>query len=62
MFSQGQLIFAACFLVAFIAAAIYVYRRDAKLHAKVYSGSYKVLIGFLIFIGFLFVVKYFLKN
>ncbi len=62
MFSQGQLIFAACFVVAFVIAAIYVYRKDAKLHSKVYRGSYKVLIAFLMFIAFLFVVKMYLKE
>jgi amino acid transporter len=62
MFSQGQLIFAAVFAVAFIIISVVVYRKDAKLHSKVYKGSYKVLIAFLLFIAFLFVVKTFLKR
>ena len=62
MFSQGQLIFAGIFLFAFLVIAVFVYRKDAKLHSKVYKGSYKVLIAFMIFIAFLFVVKSFLKG
>lgn len=62
MFSQGQLIFAAIFVIVFIIVAIFVYKRDAALHSQVYKGSYKVLIGFLLFIAFLFIVKIFLKK
>lgn len=62
MFSTGQWIFAACFLVAFVIAAIFVYRKDAALHRQVYKGSYRVLIGFMVFIGLLFVIKVFLKR
>ncbi len=32
MFSQGQLLFAGCFFIAFVFAMIYAYRKDAKLH------------------------------
>lgn len=62
MFSQGQLVFTGFFLVAFIIAAIYVYRKDTKLHKLHYKGSYRVLIGFLIFIGLLFVIKIYMKR
>ncbi len=62
MFSPGQLLFAAFFVVIFIAAMIYSYRKDIMLHRKFYAGNYKVLIGFLLFIGFLFVVKIYLKH
>ena len=62
MFTQGQLIFAGLFLVAFVAAAIFVYRKDKALHRQHYKGSYRVLIGFLLFIAFLFVIKGYLKH
>lgn len=62
MFSQGQLIFAGLFLVCFIIAAVVMYRKDAALHNKVYKGSYRVLIVFLLFVGALFAIKYFLKH
>ncbi len=62
MFSQGQMIFAGLFLVTFIIVAIFVYRKDKRLHKVHYKGSYKVLIGFLLFIGFLFVIKGYLKH
>jgi cytochrome bd-type quinol oxidase subunit 1 len=62
MFSQGQMIFAGVFLVAFVIAAIFVYQKDKSLHRQYYKGSYRVLIGFLLFIAFLFVIKRFLKH
>ncbi|MDI5949433.1 hypothetical protein QLS91_00350 [Flavobacterium sp. LB2P84] len=62
MFSQGQLVFAGLFLVAFIIAAIYAYRKDIKIHKEFYKGNYKILIGFGIFIGILFFIKVFFKR
>ena len=62
MFSQGQWIFAGLFLVAFIIASVYVYRKDAALHQKFYKGSYRVLIGFFLFIVLLFVIKVTMKR
>jgi uncharacterized membrane protein len=62
MFSQGQLIFAVLFLIAFVIAVSYSYRKDIVIHRNFYKGNYKVLIGFLIFIGLLFVIKIFFKH
>lgn len=62
MFSTGQLIFAVLFLIAFIIATSYAYKGDKALHQKFYKGSYKVLIGFLLFIVLLFVIKIFFKR
>lgn len=57
MFSTGQLVFAALFLVAFISIIIYSYRKDIKLHKKYYKGSLYVLVGFIAFIILLFFLK-----
>ena len=62
MFSQGQLVFAACFFVTFVLAAIYSYRKDLTLHKTHYKGNYKILVGFLLFIGLLFLIKIFFKR
>jgi len=62
MFSQGQLVFAGCFFVAFVIAMIYAYRKDAKLHKTFYKGNYKILIGFILFIIILFMIKIFFKR
>ena len=62
MFTTGQLIFAAFFVVVFIAAMIYVYRKDLKLHKKHYKGSYKVLLVFLAFVALLFFIKTYLRE
>ncbi|WP_081209671.1 hypothetical protein [Salegentibacter sediminis] len=57
MFSTGQLIFAALFLIAFVAIITFSYRKDTKLHKKYYKGSIYVLIGFIAFIILLFFLK-----
>lgn len=62
MFSKGQLIFAVCFFVAFVIAMIFAYRKDIKIHKEFYKGNYKILIGFLVFIGILFVIKVYFKR
>lgn len=62
MFTTGQWIFAGLFLFTFIIAAIYAYKGDKVLHAKFYKGSYKVLIVFLLFIGMLFIIKFFFNH
>jgi hypothetical protein len=62
MFSQGQLIFAAVFVVFFIGVMIFSYRKDLKLHKQYYKGSVWILVAFLLFIGFLFLIKSLLKE
>jgi hypothetical protein len=61
MFSSGQLIFAGFFAITFLLILVYSYRKDLKLHQKHYKGAFKILIGFLIFIGLLFVIKTYLR-
>lgn len=62
MFSTNQLIFAICFFVAFVFLMIYSYKKDKKTHRKQYKGSFWILIGFLVFVGLLVAIKYFLKQ
>jgi hypothetical protein len=62
MFSQGQLIFALCFFIAFVIVMIFAYRKDLALHRVFYKGNYKVLLVFLLFIALLFVIKFFFKR
>ena len=63
MFSTGQIYFAIFFIISFVIASVYVYRKDLKLHEMHYKGSVKwVFITFILFIGLLFVLKVFLKK
>ena len=62
MFSTGQWIFAAIFLIAFVIVMVFSYRKDFITHQKFYKGSYKVLIAFLLFIFLLFIIKIILKR
>lgn len=62
MFSTGQLLFAGCFFIAFVIAMIYAYRKDLALHKIYYKGNYKILLGFFLFIGILFIIKVFFKR
>ncbi len=61
MFSTGQLIFAALFIVVFTIIIIISYRKDKKLHIKNYKGVKWVGIFFTIFIVILVAIKYLLK-
>jgi|TARA_R110001632_G_scaffold150172_5_gene267590 4-amino-4-deoxy-L-arabinose transferase-like glycosyltransferase len=62
MFSTGQLIFVIFFVIAFVILMLLAYRKDAGLHKKQYKGSKWVLVGFLAFIGLLFLIKFVLKR
>lgn len=62
MFTTGQLVFAGLFFLGFASLIYFSYSKDKALHTKNYPGSWKVLIGFIIFVIFLFSVKFILKN
>ncbi|MCY2688494.1 hypothetical protein [Salinimicrobium sp. TH3] len=62
MFSTGQIIFAALFFVAFVVVIFFSYRKDLKLHRKYYKGTLYILLGFIVFIGLLFLLKTYLKG
>lgn len=56
MFSNGQLIFAGCFVVAFVGLMIWSYAKDKKSHQIHYkSGAFKVGIACIVTI-FVFIV------
>lgn len=62
MFTTGQLIFAICFVIAFVIIMVFAYKRDKKLHRKHYRGSLWILVGFLVFVGLLLMAKWLLKQ
>jgi hypothetical protein len=62
MFSTGQLYFAMFFVIVFIFLMIKVYKKDLKDLKLQYKGVYWILFGFLLFIGLLFVIKFYLKE
>lgn len=62
MFSTGQLVFAILFFIGFIIILIYSYRGDRKLHRKYYKNSLWILVGFLVFMGLLFLLKIWFKE
>jgi multisubunit Na+/H+ antiporter MnhB subunit len=62
MLSTGQIIFAICFLIAFIIIMIISYRKDRKLHKKQFKGSVWILVGFIVFVLFLLAVKLYFKD
>ncbi len=51
MFTKGQLIFAACFIVAFTILMIWSYRKDIKIHKKYYKNTYIILITIFLIIA-----------
>lgn len=50
MFSKGQLIFAAIFVIAFVILMIWSYKKDFKIHKKYYKNSFLVLISVILII------------
>lgn len=62
MFTPGKLIFAIFFVVTFTFVITLAYKKDKKLHLKNYKGVIWVLFTFIIFVIFLFLFKYLLKN
>lgn len=58
MFSNGQIIFAILFAIAFISFLVYAYRKDIKLHQKYYKGSIWVLFAFIGFLLFIVAIKF----
>ena len=59
MFSNGQLLFAVFFVIAFSAVLIFTYKKDFKGHQVHYKGSFKILLTFLLAIAILFIIKYY---
>ena len=51
MFSKGQLIFAALFVIAFTILMIWSYRKDIKIHKKHYKNSFVVIITVFLIIA-----------
>lgn len=62
MFSTGQIYFALFFIIAFVITLILVYRKDLKILEPFYKGTYTIFIGFIIFIGLLFLIKFLMKD
>ena len=57
MFTKGQLIFSLFFLVVFIIAMVWAYKKDSFLNKLHFKGASKTLlvIGILLLVLFLFV-------
>lgn len=62
MFSTGQIYFALSFVVVFVITMIFVYQKDLKVLRPFYKKTYTVFIGFVIFIGLLFLIKFLMKD
>jgi len=62
MFTTGQIYFAIFFIIAFVITMILVYRKDLKVLKPFYKGTYTIFIGFIIFIGLLFLIKFLMKD
>ncbi len=62
MLSTGQLIFAGLFVIVFIAVIVFSYRKDLKMHKSYFKGGVlSIIIGFLVFIGILMLIKFYVK-
>ena len=50
MFTTGRIVFISFFVLMFVAAMIWSYRKDKKLHLKQYKGAKWILVGFILFL------------
>ena len=57
MFTQGQLIFAIFFLIAFTIIITISYKKDLIFLKKTYKGVKWVLVGFIVFFFILILLK-----
>jgi len=62
MFSTGQLIFAAFFVIVFTVVMVYAYRKDLQLHKRYYKGSLRILAVFILFIITIVIIKKFIVS
>ncbi|ARV12752.1 hypothetical protein BTO09_10515 [Gilvibacter sp. SZ-19] len=50
MFTTGRIVFISFFVLAFVGAMIWAYRKDKNLHLKQYKGAKWILLGFILFL------------
>jgi membrane-anchored protein YejM (alkaline phosphatase superfamily) len=62
MFSPGQIVFAALFVIAFTGVLFWMYRKDRAWHRKQYKGTRWVLVFFISFVIILLIMKYLLRD
>ncbi len=63
MFTTGRIIFASLFVVAFVIAMLFSYKKDAKNNKKHYqNGALYVAIGIVAVIALLFLSKFLISG
>ena len=62
MFSPGQIVFAALFVIAFTGVLFWMYRKDRAWLRKQYTGARWVLVFFISFVIILLIMKYLLRD
>lgn len=62
MFSKGQTLFAILFAISFITIIVFMYLKDKNIHQQQYKGVKWIVLGFLLFILFLFLIKGYIKE
>lgn len=62
MFSDGQLIFAGFFAIAFLVVMVISYRKDIKLHKTYYKNVWIVGVGIIIAIAIFAMITFWLHD
>ena len=58
-FNPGQIAFVVFFVVVFVVAQIWSYRKDKSTNRKYYSGAWKVLIALIaVLVSLFYIMKY----
>lgn len=50
MFTPGRIYFIIFFVIAFAVGIVWAYRKEIKLRASLYKGTWKTTIGILVFL------------
>lgn len=50
MFTTGRIVFISFFVLAFVVAIAWSYRKDKTIHLKQYKGAKWILLGFILFL------------
>lgn len=63
MFTTGRIIFASLFVIVFVGAMVFSYKKDAVNNKKYYKYTpLFVAIGIIVTLGLLFLSKYLIKD
>jgi uncharacterized integral membrane protein len=50
MFTEGRVYFTLIFILVFVLALVFAYRKDAEVHKKFFDGTFLILMVVIVFV------------